>query len=42
MCLTDPSGSTTNGTQLQIAACTGATQQTWTLPSAATPAARPA
>jgi predicted alpha-1,2-mannosidase len=32
LCLTDPSGEGTNSTQLEIAACTGATGQLWTLP----------
>jgi hypothetical protein len=31
-CLDDPNGSTTNGTQLQIWSCSGASNQKWTLP----------
>jgi endo-1,4-beta-xylanase len=31
-CLTDPGYSTTNGTQLRVAACTGASDQQWSPP----------
>lgn len=34
LCLTDPGNGTTNSTQLDIAACTGAVGQLWTLPAA--------
>ena len=32
MCLTDPSGSSTNGTQVQVRKCAKFADQTWTLP----------
>ena len=31
-CLDDPNGSTTNGTQLQIWNCSGASNQKWSVP----------
>jgi Ricin-type beta-trefoil lectin domain/Domain of unknown function (DUF5122) beta-propeller len=42
ICLDDPGSSTTNGTQLDIAACTGAQNQVWPLPSAQGPPSPPA
>ena len=33
LCLTDPSGSSVNGTQVQIRACNDFADQKWTLPS---------
>ena len=33
MCLTDPSGSATNGTQVVVRKCAAFADQTWTLPS---------
>ncbi len=33
LCLTDASNGATNSTQLDIAACTGAAGQLWTLPA---------
>jgi hypothetical protein len=33
LCLTDPGSNTANGTQLDIAACTGGTSQQWRLPT---------
>jgi ricin-type beta-trefoil lectin protein len=35
LCLTDSSNGATHSTQLDIAACTGAVGQFWTLPTAA-------
>jgi RHS repeat-associated protein len=35
-CLTDPGGTTTGGTQLQVSACNGTTQQSWRLPATVT------
>ena len=41
MCLDDPAGSTTSGTTLDIAACSGGQNQVWPLPTAPGPAAGP-
>jgi hypothetical protein len=32
LCLTDPSGSTTNGTQVQVQNCVNAADQHWSVP----------
>jgi hypothetical protein len=37
LCLTDPGSSTTSGTNLQIATCTGSSGQVWPLPVAQAP-----